>query len=183
MNPSTKRTLSILLALFLFAASIFIYVSLIKPAYFEITGLRAKTAGLEQTLNNYASLSKDFQSLFAEYQNLGDLENQLKMVLPQKLSPDYIVNQITGLAKNSGLSLKSLSFKELSIKPSSVGLAKGLGTLRIDAKFFGNYEALKLFVKNLESNVMISDIVNLGISSGGGNEFFYNLLIDTYYQS
>ncbi|MBI4993775.1 hypothetical protein HZC33_02355 [Candidatus Wolfebacteria bacterium] len=182
MTASSKRTLSILLALSLFTAAIFIYVFLIKPVYSDVVNLRTKVSNLSQTLNNYTLLNNDFQTLFSEYQNLGDLENQLSMVLPKKLSADYAIAQITGLAKSSGLDVKTLSLKEMTIKPSSVGLAKGVGTLRIDSRMAGSYDAFKSFIKKLESNIMISDISNFGIILGAG-ELTFNLSIDTYYQT
>lgn len=182
MTSSSKRTLSILLALALFAAAVFVYASLIKPAYSGVVSLRTKVGNLNQTLINYTSLSNDFQSLFAEYQNLSDLENQLSMVLPQKLKLDYAINQMVGLAKNSGLEIKSLSLKESASKLSSVKIAKGIGILKIDLRLTGDYEPFKSLVKKIESNIMISDITSLNIAAGVGDELTYNLSIDAYYQ-
>ncbi|MBI5306648.1 hypothetical protein HZB04_03645 [Candidatus Wolfebacteria bacterium] len=182
MNSSNKRTLSILLALALFASAIFIYSSLIKPLYPEIFSLRSKALNLDQNLNSYTSLNKDFQSLLEEFQNLGDLENQLAMVLPRKLNPDYVVNQIAGLAKTNNLEIQSLSLKELAIKPSA-GIAKGIGTVQIGARFSGTYEIFKSFIKNLEENIMIADIVEFEINQGTDNKLTYNMSINAYYQA
>lgn len=184
MKSSSKRMLSILSAIFLLIASVFIYVYMIKPIYGETTNLRDKAAVLNQTLVNYESLNKKFQEIFAQYQNLGDLEKQLSLIIPSKFDTAYAIEQITGIAKKNKLEISSLAAKQLAIKPG-IGLVKGIGVLRIEAKLSGNYENFKEFIKDMETNIMVSDLVNLGIekqiSEKVGN--IYALTIDTYYQA
>lgn len=182
MNSSTKRILSILLSLALFVSAIFIYSSLIKPLYLEVFSLMSKKSNLKQNLNYYNLLNKDFQSLLTEFKNLENLENQMTMVLPKKLRQDYIINQIVGLVKNNNLEMQSLSLRELSMKPSE-GIVKGIGIVQINVLLSGTYEIFKSFVKNLEENIMISDIVEFGINQGTDNKLIYNMLINTYYQA
>ncbi len=184
MKASTKRMISIVASIFLLIVSVFIYNSLIKPAYGEIFELRNRTATLEQTYNNYESLNKKFQEIFAQYQNLGDLEKQLSMILPSKLDTAYAAGQISGIASKNKINFLSLTARQLAIKPGS-GPVKGIGVLRMEAKLSGAYENFKMFSKDMETNIMISDLVNLRIekAKGVGSEPLYAITIDTYYQA
>jgi len=184
MKPSTKRMLSILVAIILLIASVFVYTSLIKPEYKEISAMRDRTATLSQTYNNYESFNKKFQEIFAQYQNLGDLENQLSMILPSKIDAAYAANQISGIAQKNKSNLLSFTTRQLAIKPG-IGTVKGIGTLRMEAKLSGSYEDFKMFLRDIESNIMISDLVSLRIERqrGGGGGILYTLMIDTYYQA
>jgi len=183
MKPSTKRMLSILAAIILLIASVFVYTSLIKPEYKEISAMRDKSATLNQTYNNYESLNKKFQEIFAQYQNLGDLEKQLSMILPSKIDAAYAASQIAGIAQKNKSNLLSLTTRQLAIRPG-VGTVKGIGTLRMEAKLVGNYEDFKMFLKDMESNIMISDLVSLRIEKQkAGDGILYTLTIDAYYQA
>lgn len=184
MKASTKRMLSILSAILFLIGAIFVYSSLIKPAYDGILNLRAKESSLSQTFNSYNSLNKKFQNLFAEYQNLSDLGNQLSMILPLKFDTAYVSGQISGLATKNNLTLQTLNIKQLAIKPSEIKFAKGLGVLKIDAKIIGSYEKIKNFLNELENNIMIADITDFKIENqSGGQDLMFTISINAYYQT
>lgn len=171
-------------AIFLLIASVLVYNYFIKPSYAEIKELRNRTATLEQTYGNYDSLNKKFQDIFAQYQNLGDLEKQLSMFFPSKFDTSYAVSQIFGIANNNKLNLLSLTTKQLAIRPG-VGPVKGIGVLRIESKLAGSYEDFKKFMADMETNIMISDLVSLRIERARvmGSELVYTITIDAYYQA
>ncbi len=188
MKSSTKRMLSILLAILFLIGAVLIYSYLIKPAYGEVLNLRTKKITLSQNFNNYNSLNKKFKNLFAEYQNLGDLNKRLSMILPSKFDAAYVSGQISGLAEQNGLILQALNIKQMAIKPAEIklakGLAKGLGVLKIDAKLTGSYENFKAFLNGIETNIMISDIVDFKIESQSGiQNLIFTVSINSYYQA
>ena len=184
MKASTKRMLSILLAILFLIGAVFIYSYLIKPAYGEVLNLRTKKLTLSQTFNNYDSLNKKFKDLFAGYQNLGDLNKQLSMILPSKFDAAYVSGQISGLAEQNGLILQALNIKQLAIKPAKMKFAKGLGILKVDAKLSGSYENFKTFLNGIETNIMISDINNFKIENqAGAQNLIFTVSINAYYQA
>jgi Tfp pilus assembly protein PilO len=184
VKSSTKRILSILLAIVLLVASVFVYIYMIKPIYGEVSALRDKVVALNQTLDNYEGLNKKFQEIFTQYQNLGDLEKQLSMIFPSKLDAAYAVSQVSGIAKKNRLEFLSLTTRQLAVKPG-VGPVKGIGTLRMEIKLAGAYEDFKNFLKDTETNIMLSELVNLRIEKQkvGKSETLYTLTIDAYYQA
>ena len=184
MKSSTKRILNILLAMVLLAAAVFVYTYMIKPIYAEISGLRDKSATLNQTLNNYEGLNAKFQEIFAQYQNLGDLEKQLSMIFPSKLDAAYAASQISGITQKNKLDLMSLSTRQLAIRPGTNSV-KGIGTLRMEIKLAGEYADFQNFIKDMESNIMISELVSLRIEKQkvGKSSILYTLTTDAFYQA
>ena len=188
MKATTKRTITIFLAISFLIVSVFVYTSLIKPAYEEAAGLRSKAAALSQTLAVFRSLNEQLQQLFSEYQNLSNLGEQISTVLPSSVNMPYAVGQVAGIASLNRLAIKSLDVKQLAIKPASETLAKGLGTLRFDLKLAGDYEKIKSYLNNIESNLMVSRVVNFKIEKQGGaasanQDLLFGLTVDAYYQS
>ncbi|MEK7549251.1 MAG: type 4a pilus biogenesis protein PilO [Patescibacteria group bacterium] len=183
MKATTKRTITIFLAILLLIVSVFIYTSLIKPAYGEVKVLRSKAETLKQTLITFRSLNDQLQQLFSEYQNLSNLGEQMSTILPSSVNVPYAVGQIAGIASFNRLEIQSLDVKQLAIKPASEILAKGLGTLRMDLKLAGDYEKIKSYLKNIENNLMISRVVNFKIEKqGASQDLLFGLTVDTYYQ-
>ena len=184
MKSSTKRMLSILLAILFLIGAVFIYSYLIKPAYNEVLNLRTKKSTLSQTFNTYDSLNKKFKNLFAEYQNLGELNNKLSMTLPSRFDTAYVSGQISGLAEQNELILQTLNIKQLAIKPAEIKFAKGLGVLKVDAKLSGSYDNFKAFLNGIETNIMISDIADFKIESQpDAQKLIFTVSINTYYQA
>ncbi len=184
MKATTKRTITFFLAILLLIVSVFIYTSLIKPAYREVAVLRSKAMTLRQTLTVFKSLNDQLQQLFSEYQNLSNLGEQVSTVLPSGVNVSYAVGQVAGIASLDKLEIRSLDVKQLAIKPSSEVLVKGLGTLRFDLKLAGDYEKIKSYLKNIENNLMISRVVNFKIEKQGVNQdLLFGLTVDTYYQA
>lgn len=184
MKATTKRSLMILTAVVLLAGSVIVYQLLTAPAHQEIAALRGKVSGLSQSLATYRVFNDQFKNLLSEYQNLTDLKNQISLILPAGTDAPYAIEQAIGLAKMSNLKVQSLNIKPLAIKPPSLPLAKGIGTLRIDLKLSGAYENFKLFLKAVESNILISEVVNFKVEKlSGETDLNFSVTMDSYYQA
>ena len=187
MKASTKRFLSILLAILMFIASLFIYSTLIRPAYSEIKSLRAEIAGrLELISKNEVSIQQ-VKKLLTEYQDIARVQETISLILPLEQNTSQGVNQINGLSKFNNLTIEFLSVQQLAIKPSTrPGLVKGLGVLRYNFRMTGTYEGFKSFLQAVETNISLMDLVNFKIepatkSAKGNLSFTVNM--DTYYQA
>ncbi len=187
MRASSKRFVSILLAIVMFIASLFIYSTLILPAYSEVTNLRAEVVARTRLIAEEEASIGQVQKLLSEYKDVAVIQDTISLILPISQNIALGVSQISGLSKINSLILDSLSTQELAIKPSTQPtLIKGMGTLRFSLHLIGSYENFKAFLKNLETNITLIDLVSLKIESGsrvGGNIFSYSIIADTYYQS
>ena len=189
MKSSTKRFVSILLSLLMLIASIFVYSTLIRPAYSDIENLRAQASSKTQLLEQQQSSIKQVQSLLSQYQDVLKVEDTISSILP--LSPDVAsgVNQITGLSKINNLTIDLLSIEETAIKPSDEpNLVKGVGALKFNFHLIGSYENFKAFLQNVETNITLMDLTNLKVETAARaklneNRFSYTLTVNTYYQA
>jgi len=186
MRASSKRFTSILLAILMFIASLFIYSSLILPAYSEIINLRAEVVSRTQLVTEEEASIGQVQKLLSEYQDVAAIQDTISLILPVSQNVALGVSQISGLSKINNLIIDSLSMQELAIKPSTQSnLVKGIGTLRFNFHLIGSYENFKAFLQNLETNITLIDLASLKVDSGskvGGNIFSYNITADMYYQ-
>lgn len=185
MKGSTKRALSILIATLLFLATLGIYVSLIKPAYQDIDQARGQLFTKSSQLSDYKNTISQMKTLLAQYDNLSQAQQSVSLMLPNQPSIPEALFQINGIAGVSGLSLQSLSVKELAITPSASILVKGMTTLRFSTKLTGTYESLKTFLQNLNANIRIFNINTIKVEKLGvtPNLFNFNIDINAYYQA
>lgn len=188
MRASSKRTLSILASLVLLVGAVFIYSSLIKPAYLEIKSLRSQTATRIDIIGENQSYINKIQNLLNEYQNASQLQAAITVLLPDEQNLAQSLNQINGLIGISGLSPDRISVNQLAIRPSlGSSIVKSIGTLRFEVKILGNYQNFKSFLQKLETNIGIFDVVSVKVEPPGRGTstgiFNYTAVIDSYYQT
>lgn len=187
MKASAKRFLSILLAILMFVASLFVYSTLIRPVYSEIKSLRAEIAGRLEFISENETSIQQVEKLLTEYQDIAKVQETTSLILPLEQNASQGVNQISGLAGFNNLIVEFLSIQQLAIKPSiQPGLVKGLGILRYNFRLTGTYEGFKSFLQAVETNISLMDLANLKIEpatkSTKGN-LSYTVNMDTYYQA
>jgi hypothetical protein len=188
MKASNKRILSILTAVFMIIASLFVYSSLIRPVYSEIKNLRAEVAGRLDLINRNKASIEQVQKLLSEYQSISQAKEMTSLVLSSEQNISQAVNQVVGLVGLNSLSMELLAVQQLAIKPSAQpNLVKGVGILRFNLRLAGDYGNFKTFLQNLETNINLMDLANLKIESGAktkaGDSFSYTMIVDSYYQA
>lgn len=183
MRGSTKRAFSILIAAIMLVVSFAVYVYLIKPSYQEISKKRGQLFTKQNQLKEYKSAVGQIQKLLAAYKDFAEIQKSVSQMIPTEPMIPHAMNQINGIASLSGLSLQSMTIKELSVSLGT-SLVKGRGTLRINARLGGTYESMKAFLNNIESNVRIFNINSIKLDKAGStpNVFSFNFEIDTFYQ-
>jgi len=188
MRASTKRTLSMLISIALLVGAVFVYSSMIKPAYSEIKSLRSEVVSRLEIINENQAYISQVQNLLNEYQNISQLQSAISILLPDEQNLAQALNQISGLIGISGLSPQKASANQLAIR-SSLGssVVKKIGTLRFEVETSGNYPNFKDFLQKLETNMGVFDVVSIKIEppgrSAGVGIFNYTTVIDSYYQT
>jgi len=189
MKPSAKRAFSLLLSALLLVAALFTYGLFIKTEYSQILKLRAKLTGQRVLFQEKQQAIAKVESLIKQYQGSGRLQDTIALSLPNKEDLAAVFNQLQALADFNGLAIEIFNVQALPIKPAGsepgrrAGLVRGLGTLRLSLRIAGSYESLKGFLRGLETNIRVMDLVNLKIESLAKGLLLYNLVVDTYYQT
>lgn len=173
----------------LLAGVILVYNALIKPAYTDINVLRGGLASRSELLRDQRKIVEQVKTLLQQYQGLSGPQKAISFALPPAEDFPTLVNQLRSRAAGSGLLLESVSFNPLIVqvpeKKSEVLIPK-VATIRISLQIRGPYQAFKTFMQSLESNVRIMDVSSLRVSTsagGVGDNYGYQLVVDTYYQS
>jgi len=187
MKESSKRMLSLLLAVILLLLSLYVFGSFVKPALDDVQQMRSLTASSQKFLESQKQAKASFDGLFKNFENATSIQNLLAMALPGKEGITQTIYQIQALAGVSGVAIDNMAI-EVSLsdeKRANISLIKGIGKIRVDLRATSSYENLKTFVSAIESNIKLMDIVEARIEpiKGGGSGLTYDLVIETYYQN
>ncbi len=170
--------------------AVVIYALFIRPEYDNVQRLRSEVASRAQAVEQQKDVVKQIQRLLQEYQGVARLQETLSLALPQESGVAEALNQLNGAAQIGGLAIQSAGVQSLAIRPSSAPIksAKGIGTLRFNAKISGDYDQIKRFLQMLETNIRLMDVKSLKIESGvdptqkSVQKYLYNITVDAYYQ-
>lgn len=186
MKSSTKRLLVILGSFALMVASIYVYFSMILPAYDRIQQLRGERLSKQTLLNTQRSAEQAVNELITQFENLRTFQEIVSLSLPRDADIPVILNQIQGTARLSRVNLQSLSFQYLPLEETRNQLVQPIGVVRVSMVLLGNYEGIKEYISSLETNIRIMDLNSLKIDGGAkltSDILTYNLVVDVYYQS
>lgn len=187
MKSSTKRALSLLLSAALLLVSLVFYATLIRPEYQTAQELRAELASRSVLLVDQSSTIAQVERLISEYQSVSRLEDNFSLALPEEEQVSSLLAQFNAFSQISGLTIQSVNFTYLALKPAPTKLSfsRGYGTLRLDLKLLGSYNGFKRFLQALETNIRVMDVSGLRVETAGRSDqdlFVYTLSVDTYYQ-
>ena len=178
-----------LLATALAILSLVLYSSFISGEYDTIQRLRGEIVSRTQLVNDQEAAVKQVQQLITEFQGGTKLQETLNLSLPARENMPQALGQLQGIAAANNLTLQSMGVEILPFRvpPTGAigGLAKGLGTLRINFRLLGTHESFRAFATTLETNVRVFDLFRVDVTHGGQPNqdlYVYNLSVDTYYQ-
>lgn len=178
MKSSAKRALSLLVSIVFFVVALVIYALLISPAYEEIVRLRGVLFGKRELIQEQRGAIDKVNSLIQKYQGTSNLQEVVNLSLPNNEELSSVFGQLYAIARFSGVSIEVFGVQPLALKPTkSSSLIKSLGTLRINLRLLGSYDSLKGFVRGLETNIRVMDLIS--IKKEGDT---HNLVVDAYYQ-
>jgi Tfp pilus assembly protein PilO len=197
MKQSTKKLISMLVALaFLIAAFVF-YFDFVSPAYSDIQALKGKELSEQNFFSQESNTITQVQKLIATYKNESQEQATVELALPSGQNVSGALAQIYGIVAANNINLQNVTISVSSVVPNAgsaaVGasspLLKPVGSISFVVAISGSYEDFKNFLSEIETNVRIFDVKNLSIqpSSQVGSLtkdiFSYNMTITAYYQT
>ena len=196
MKQSTKKLISMLVALaFLIAAFVF-YFDFVVPAYGDMQALKGRELGEQNFFSQESNTITQVQKLIATYKNESQEQTAVEMSLPPEQDVSGALAQIYGIAAVNNINLSNVSIAVSSVVTNSGAitsvpslLLKPVGSVSFAVSVSGSYEDFKNFLSEIETNVRIFDVKNLSIqpSSQAGSLtkdiFNYNMTITAYYQA
>jgi len=187
MKESNKRMLSLLAAFVLFLVSLFIFSSFVKPTFLEVRDLREQLKTERDRLNAQKNASTAMDNFYADYnKNAASIKSLLETALPGGKDVPQSVFQVQSLSYASGLKLRSFSVELANVasggEKAGASLIKKVEKIEMDVKLSGKYESFKNFLKALETNVKLTDVKSIDISTATGGDLVFGLKLNAYYQ-
>lgn len=179
MRASTKRISSIGFAGVFFIGTLMVYANLIKPEMKNIEERRSLVVSKETLFANQLSAVQQVQNLISQFQSFGKVQETVILAVPLKENTTQVLNQIRAIVGNSRVMLDSFSVKTLAFEPSRQPLAKRLGTLEVNLTARGAYDALKSFLRLLETNVRVTNVRKMRIDPVGSETGVFQDLYET----
>lgn len=186
MNNSSKRITFILLSLVLLLASVFVYSWFVRDSYAVVQGLRSDLASMQDKLEKYQSTNEKIKELQVQFQNAGDVQQKVSLVIPRQRDVGYFTNQIVELSRINGLSLETINTAIVPIQQTnSATVIRPIGKIKADVTVGGSYASFKAFLNQIENNVLVMDVVDLKIEGStqqniSGLTFSFSVI--SYYQ-
>ncbi len=148
----------------------------VKPLYADVMALRADATSYDTALKNSKDLQQTRDKLITAYKAISPTDKErLNKFLPNTVNNIQLILEIQQVASKYGLSIKNISFvppvedvatieetkttkatSTKTAKPKEVSL---FGTFDLDFKTQADYETFNLFIKDLEQNLRLIDIV------------------------
>ncbi|MEK7608832.1 MAG: hypothetical protein AAB495_04605 [Patescibacteria group bacterium] len=200
MKQSTKRLISFAVALVFIFGALFIFSSLIRPVYSEALERKSRLFSQEELLKNQKAAVDQVKALINTYKGEGSFAEVAAIALPNTKQEAEAIHQVTELARVNSLTIQTLAVTAPSVQNISdrnipkagtkggdiATLAKPVGNLNIQLRLAGTYASFRAFLQNIETNIRIMDMRNVGVSPvGKPNQDFYlfDVAVVAYYQN
>jgi Tfp pilus assembly protein PilO len=173
-----------------------------SPTYQAISDLKVKVSSYNEALDNSKALEIERDKLSKKYSTISpnDLE-KLEKLLPENVDNIRLILEIEKLSSPYGMSLKDVKYDTINTNApkSGTNVIKGgvspvsksdYGTWNLAFSTSGTYDNFISFMKDLESNLRIVDIISIEFSaSDSGNAkstnitpvYKYDFKIKTYW--
>ena len=198
MKSSAKRAISLLVSAFLLVGALIVYAAWVRPAYDTVTALRGSLIAQQNFFDEKKKAVDKVGTLIMQYKGAGSLEDMISLSLPQSEEVSSVFNQLQAIAGTNGMTVEVFNVQPLSMRSGSdeiaaakgkskdaIPLVRSVGTLRLSLRLTGPYAAFKEFVRGLETNIRVMDVVSMKVEpvgAKGADMFAYTLVADTYYQ-
>ena len=186
MKASNYRFLIIAASMTFIVGTIFVYSEFIRGAYTDIQVLRAKRDGALKKLAETREAISSIQQLTQRYESLAQLKDNFSLMLPEEDDIPTAINQLETLAAQETVTIASLTVEYVHPKkdPLRTSILRPFHTVRIDMRLVGSYDNVKEFLKAVQTNTRIMDVVSFKINGNGASKdtLEYSVVVQTYYQ-
>lgn len=181
---------SFLVSLTLVMGAIVVYSVLISPELDNIQRMRGTLESQSRSQAEQQRLVETAKKLLADYEKGGEaLKGVVNLTLPNDANVSQAVSNIETLVLLNNLSLTTAQTElpPFQATVSAPGSIKNRGTVKITVTLRGAYEDFKKFISQVENNVRIMDVKQLGVKQSSGSfrpdgTLEFSLVTNAYYQ-
>lgn len=187
-----------IIPIILIGIAITTFFTFTNPLYRDVLLLREEVSAYNEALGNSKALENERDKLSQKYNAIGSENlNKLEKLLPESVDNIRLILEIEKLAAPYGMVLKDVKYdanqEEADSKSGIIqgGVVanknKNYGVWNLGFSTEGTYNNFLNFVKDIENNLRIVDIVEVSFSSDAKNPtlasdvYKYNFSIKTYW--
>lgn len=178
-------------AAFLIAA-IYVYVNMVKPLFTDIAKVRGDMSARQNVLSAQDSAVRQVKKLLGAYQEQEQFKEAVSASLPVTPNMAGVVSQINAIAAINRMKMQYFSAAPPVIdlgsnkqKKADQSIIYPTGSLILQTKAVGTYEDFKNFLRDLESNVRVTDVKELSVTPAAKPEqdlYSFEFKLAAYYQ-
>ena len=177
----------ILISLFLVTGAGVIFFTESKSYFTEIKSLRKQVFSYNETVNMAKKVKSSIDKTLGEYNSISQ-ENvdRINKMVPSGADSMKLVVQIDDMMRKNGLSLKDINTKDIVAQDSISGVPKNDGksaeSIYLSMTAQGSYESFRSFIKMLEKSLRLIDVISVGISPVGQDNYSFSVEAVSYWR-
>ncbi len=184
MKSSTKRILSIGFAAVFFVATLAVYGNFIRPEMDVIQKKRSEVNAKQTLFETQQVAVAQVENIISTFQNANRFKETVSLAIPENPGITSALNQLQAIARNSQVDFVKFSIKQNPPIPSQGLLVQSLRVLTLDIGVRGTYQAVRSFLRSLETNVRIANTQTASFAPSKdarqSSEDMYELNISTH---
>ncbi|MDE2079656.1 MAG: hypothetical protein KGI73_04730 [Patescibacteria group bacterium] len=178
MKQTTKRFASMAIVAALLIAAFVVYSNLIGPAYQDALKVKSDVISRQNFVQNQQEAVKNVKQLISDYASQTSMQDAVSAVLPERPSAAEALAALNNMISQSGLQASSFSIGSGSGAggapagapsfgygaPPVATLVRPVGVMTLQGDAVGPYEAVKIFLGELDDSLRIFDVQNLSLT-------------------
>lgn len=181
--------MNIIAPIFLVLASVWIFYGYVDPNYRgenvseNIVKLMEERKKYGEALKNSNIFVAERNKIVEKNNNLSDSDlERLRKFLPDHIDNARLIIDVDGIASRYGLNIRNIDISNNVVNKEVLGPDTNLyGTLVFKFNIIAPYDRFKLFIKDLEENLRIIDVVGLSFKSTETGSYDYEVTTKTYW--
>ena len=167
-----RQTIQLIISLLVFVG---LLVFLTSPTYQKLKLAQAELVRQQQELERTQNLVSVLDQLSSQFSSLSSDLEKVELSIPKKEDTPKLLVELPTLASQNGLVVSEIGFGDPTKREGYSSIP-----IRLSAK--GSYLNLKSFLKAVEQNLRLLDVVSIGFGEDKGGQYDFGFSINTYYQ-
>jgi Tfp pilus assembly protein PilO len=175
---------SIFITIILFVLAGGVFFGFTDPQYASIQALTEEREELDRATEKMRELNEERVQLQEERNQFSpDDLDRLHKALPDNVDNVKLVNDLNGIAERYNMTVRNARVVFETNSSGDIVVDENMyGVVSVQFSVSGPYQTFLSFLRKLEQNLRIVDIVNVSFSSSGDSDFYeYQISLKTYW--
>lgn len=175
--------MSNIISIILFIASLGLFFGYVNPTYTHSKNLSLERNQYDELLANSHQILSERDKLLARLNAMSQADiSKLGKLLPDSVDSVSLIIELSSIASKFGMRVRNFSVASEG-DTEALGISSSpYGIFTFSFSTTASYETFIAFLKSLEQNLRLIDVVAISFGSGGNNSVYdFNMTIKTYW--